>query len=561
MFFALRKVSRLAFCHKHTSKLYSLVAKNDSQSLTKNSGVFVREATGLVRDVSPLDSFGIGITGVGIIAIYLFYSSFMLTAPNDNPFTTIAIMAIPFIALAAVWALLMMAFPRSGGDYVFNTRSIHPAVGFMTDFLYVAILPSVFPVFVVIMLSLFSDMFSIEGMALNNPGLATFGSSLVVPNNEFIIATVLAAVTLVFLIGRTRTFIHTQAIVVIGAIIVVVGVILATALVSSSSYPGMFSSFYKTDYNSIITTATSDSTYTVPAFTGISLYGTSFLIYWLAGPQWAGFVGGETRKTNRSFLYSIVGGQLVMIALFLLVGIVSMHTFGLNFSYAFNFLGSHGELPTAATQGTLLDLAVPILSNPAIIAIVYTLIALQALFVGMMSLMGTSRKIFAWSFDRLLPSKFADVSPSLRTPIYSSLLVAALAEIFAVIAIYATGVFGIVSGVGVIFSGIIWGVGSLSGIFITRKKDIFNTAPSAVTRKIAGIPVIALIGTLSFVTIIGVLIFGQLIPTIQGGLPVGPTAWTFGIFLGGVPFYYIVRAYRKSQGIDLSLVYKQIPPE
>jgi len=175
--------------------------------------------------------------------------------------------------------------------------------------------------------------------------------------------------------------------------------------------------------------------------------------------------------------------------------------------------------------------------------------------------MGTSRKIFAWSFDRLLPSRFSDVSPSFRTPIYSAILVAALAEIFAWIAVYSTGVFGIVSGVGVIFSGIIWGVGSLSGIFITRRKEIFDTAPAAVTRKIGGIPVIALIGALSFVTIIGVLIFGQLIPTIQGGLPVGPTAWTFGIFLGGIPFYYIVRAYRKSQGVDLSLVYRQIPPE
>lgn len=529
--------------------------------MTKNSGVFVREATGLVRDVSAIDSFGVGITGVGMVAIYLFYSSFMLTAPNDNPFITIAVMAIPFIALALVWALLMMAFPRSGGDYVFNTRSIHPAVGFMTDFLYVAILPSVFPVFVVIALSLLSDMLSIEGFKLNDPSLTSLGASLVVPNNEFIIATVLAVITLLFLIGRTKMYMRIQAVIVIGAILAVVGVALATAFVSSSAYPGLFTNFYKTDYSAITAAAAANATYAAPAFTGISLYGTSFLIYWLAGPQWAGFVGGETRKTNRTFLYSIVGGQIVMIVLFLLVGIVSINTFGLNFSYAFNFLGSHGQLPVAATQGTLLDLAVPILGNPVVIAVVYCLIALQALFVGTMSLMGTSRKIFAWSFDRLLPSKFADVSPRFRTPVYSAILVAAIAEIFAVISIYAVGIFGIISGVGVIFSGIIWGVGSLSGIFITRRKDIFAQAPSSVTRRIAGIPIIALIGALSFVTLIGVLIFGQLIPTLQGGLPFWPTAWTFGIFLGGIPFYYVVKAYRRSKGIDLSLVYRQIPPE
>lgn len=528
---------------------------------TENPGVFVREATGLVRDVSILDSFGVGITGVGVIAIFLFYSSFMLTAPNDNPFITIALMAIPFIALAAVWALLMMTFPRSGGDYVFNTRSIHPVVGFMTDFLYVAILPSVFPVFVVITLLLLSDMLSIEGFMLNSPGLTSLSSTLVAPNNEFIIATVLVVVTLLFLTGRTKLYVRVQSIIVVGAILTVLAVALAVALVPTSSYPSMFTSFFKVDYNSIITTASSNSAFALPAFTGVSLYGTSFLIYWLAGPQWAGFVGGETKKTNRAFLYSIVGGQIVMIVLFLLVGIIAVHTYGLNFSYAFNYLGSMGKLPTAATQGTLLDLAVPILGNPIVIAIVFILIATQAFFVASMSLMGTSRKIFAWSFDRLLPAKFADVSPRFRTPIYSAIVVAALAEIFAVIAIYSTGIFAIISGVGVIFSGIIWGVGSLSGIFIVRKKEIFESAPQGAKRRIAGIPVIALLGTLSFVTIIGVLILGQLIPTIQGGLPLWPTAWTFGIFLAGIPYYYLVRAYRKSKGLDLALVYKQIPPE
>jgi amino acid transporter len=105
-----------------------------------------------------------------LIAIYLFYSSFMLTAPHDNPFIAIGVMAIPFIALATVWALLMMAFPRSGGDYVFNTRSINPVVGFMTDFLYVAILPSVFPVFVVISLGLFSRSLFYRGVSPQQSG-------------------------------------------------------------------------------------------------------------------------------------------------------------------------------------------------------------------------------------------------------------------------------------------------------------------------------------------------------------------------------------------------------
>lgn len=525
--------------------------------MEKKPTVFVREATGLVRDVSVIDSFGVGITGVGIIAIYLFYSQFMLAAPGDNPFLSIGIMAVPFLALAAVWALLATAFPRSGGDYVFNTRSIHPAVGFMTDFLYVSVLPSVFPIFVIIMLGLFSDLFSIEGFLMNSPGLTSLSAVLATPNVEFGISTILTVVTLLLLIGRTKIYVRMQSIIVVLAIITVLSLVLATGLTPSSAYPALFNHFFKSSYSSIVKSAGLSA----PAFAGASLFGTSFLIYWLAGPQWAAFMGGETKRTNRAFLYSIVGGQLVMIILFLIVGLVSFNTFGTDFSYATNYLASQGKLSIAATQGTFLDLTAPIIGNPLLIAVVYVIIALQAFLVGSMSLMGTTRKVFAWSFDRLLPSKFSEVSPRFRTPIPSAILVAAIAEIFAVILIYGPGIFTIISGVGVIFSGIIWGVGALSGIFIVARKEVFQSAPELVKRKVAGIPLVGLLGFFSFVTIIGVLVVGQLIPTLQGGLDPDQAIWTFGIFFGGLVYYYIVKAYRRSQGVDLSLVYGQIPPE
>ena len=40
-----------------------------------------------------------------------------------------------------------------------------------------------------------------------------------------------------------------------------------------------------------------------------------------------------------------------------------------------------------------------------------------------------------------------------------------------------------------------------------------------------------------------------------------PFFFPFGIFFGGLVYYYLVKWYRMKRGIDLSLVYKQIPPE
>ena len=100
------------------------------------------------------------------------------------------------------------------------------------------------------------------------------------------------------------------------------------------------------------------------------------------------------------------------------------------------------------------------------------------------------------------------------------------------------------------------------GVFLPLKKDLFEQAPAMVRKKIGNIPVISLISAFAFVTIIGLLLFGQIIPTFQGGLAPGPVIWTFAIFFAGIPFYYIVKAYRLiHDGFDLSMVYKQILPD
>ena len=136
-----------------------------------------------------------------------------------------------------------------------------------------------------------------------------------------------------------------------------------------------------------------------------------------------------------------------------------------------------------------------------------------------------------------------------------------MAEVFNYLIIYNVGVYNIITGFGVVYSAVIWGVSALSGVALPFKKDLFDQAPSFVRQKIAGIPVLSIIGAIAFVTIVGLLIFGQLIPTIQGGLDPRAVTWTFGLFFAGLVYYYIVKWYRLKHGIDLSFVYRQIPPE
>lgn len=522
--------------------------------------VFTREATGLVREISGIGSFGVAVTGVGVISIFLFYQYFMIST-SDNPLLSIGLMAIPFLALATTWAMLAMAFPRSGGDYVFNSRTLHPTIAVMGDFLLVMTLPGVLTFFIATDTSLMSDMLHVDGFLSGNPGLSSIGSSLGSPTVQFVIMTIAVIVTMFFLIGRTRIFIQTQAIVQILNIvlfIILMGVLAAT---SNSSYQSLFTNAFKIDYNTILSSASS-SGFTTPTLLGVSLFGTSFLIFWLPGPQWAAHVGGETQRPQKTLLYSIVGAQLLMIVLFLIAGLVCFNTYGLVFSYAANYVASGSNNPFPMSQANFLGLMVPVLGSPIIISVVFIIMMMGGYFIGAMAVMAVSRHVFAWSFDRLIPSKFSEVSERFRTPVWDAVLVAIVAEVYGILNIYGPGVFLYVSALGPVYSGIAWGISSLAGVLLPLKKGFFEQAPPLVRKKIGNIPVISLISAFAFVTIIGLLLFGQIIPTFQGGLPAGPVIWTFAIFFAGLPFYYIVRAYRlKHDGFDLSMVYKQIPPD
>src|SRR4029077_15382934 len=96
---------------------------------TAKPEVFTRRASGLVRVMSPYSAFAYNILTMGLIFPWTY-----LWAPGALPGGHLVwgsilamILEIP-IALAYVW--LSTALPRSGGDYVFQSRVFGGGVGF-----------------------------------------------------------------------------------------------------------------------------------------------------------------------------------------------------------------------------------------------------------------------------------------------------------------------------------------------------------------------------------------------------------------------------------------------
>ncbi|HKM50653.1 MAG TPA: APC family permease, partial [Candidatus Bathyarchaeia archaeon] len=96
----------------------------------QKSFFFLRQATGLVREISTLDAFilNMSASAVGPALVYMIVGTTMF--PGADVIVPCLIATVLSLFIAATYAQLTAALPRSGGDYVFNSRILHPAIGF-----------------------------------------------------------------------------------------------------------------------------------------------------------------------------------------------------------------------------------------------------------------------------------------------------------------------------------------------------------------------------------------------------------------------------------------------
>jgi basic amino acid/polyamine antiporter, APA family len=107
-------------------------------SSTTTSKLFVRQSSGLVRNVSVTNALFFNVAafvGVGLTLYPIFYSLAFVPVWRWGPFSEYgwaAIIAGLFcVLLALIFASLTSVMPRSGGDYVFSSRILHPFLGWL----------------------------------------------------------------------------------------------------------------------------------------------------------------------------------------------------------------------------------------------------------------------------------------------------------------------------------------------------------------------------------------------------------------------------------------------
>ncbi len=101
------------------------------------SRVFVRTTSGMVREISPLVALAICVSGVAIGIPANFAVTWTAGIyPGADFIGSITIALLPSIFFGMLYVLFTVSMPRSGGDYVFSSRIIHPVAGFTANFMF-----------------------------------------------------------------------------------------------------------------------------------------------------------------------------------------------------------------------------------------------------------------------------------------------------------------------------------------------------------------------------------------------------------------------------------------
>ena len=480
--------------------------------------VFTRKASGLVRVMSPYSAFVYNILTMGLIFPWTY-----LWAPGALPggrlVWGILLAMLIEIPVAFVYAWLSTALPRSGGDYVFQSRVFGGGAAF-------TIVMSGYVIWILQWVALsgwllsylgFAPLFLGLGATLGNASLSSIGLWFTSATGIIITSLLNAAISMLILVSGFKNYVRFQWVmwyVVLAAFVTMFGVLFLTP---ASSFVERLNAFALASggsanfYETAVAAVQAAGIDLNPPF---SLVATLLVapIAWTS-LQWATYSAQQNGeiKDARSFKNQaiIMVGSLIFTGILLALLAAGLERLaGSEFLYVAG-AGYWSLIPEATVNGFYLwpnILAVAVTGSPLIVLIIGLGYILNSHQIVHNCYIGMTRVMVAMSLDRLLPEWFSRVSERYHTPVNAHLayFLASIPIIFAYNLV--PGWVGLTLGV-TFAGGYVFIISCLAGALLPyRAKEVYEASPGAKHKTSGYIGVLfTVLGVLAFVVTTWVL--------------------------------------------------------
>ena len=518
------------------------------------TGVFTRASSGLVRQVRTDDVMFYGWQQIAlgyiifIVAAWQFY-------PGASMELATLIATVAGLFIAGCYGLLSMVYPRSGGDYVFMSRILHPVAGIVLSMSLIF-----WQLFYTGVNGAFLAKFGIAPM-LSSLGVQDHNAALIDAGNWFAGkwglflggVLVIGTFSIVQYRGAGVYFkIQRWASYVTAVSLLVTFVTLALAATGVLDFHHNFDAAAGAGaYDNVIKTA-GDTHHP------FSLAQTAFFAAWPAFSLWFAVLSvsfsGEVKDGQRSQLRGMT------LAIVTMGGAMMLLMFLYRMAFGSAFMLASTEIPPdkfPLDAAPYVNLYTGIAGGNPVLTVVNSLWVLSLLFfVGASSMIVATRSMLAWSLDGMAPKWFSSVSAKFHTPTWALALSASIALVWVCLYAFTDSILVLGGFLGQCIP--FMGVCLAAIIFPFRRKRDFESSPIAY--RWGKVPVISVIGVIALICVVFVF-YRLLVDAAYGANNHLSEVMTIAVTVFALTWYAAFRFYRARQGADIKGQFSEIPVE
>ncbi len=531
--------------------------------------VFIRRSSGLTRQISAVDALMYAAMNPGLLysLVYIVYAPAFYQGAHMGWGVLWVLLMYPIAGLYWYFSVIM---PRSGGEYIYISRSLHPSLGLWACFMISVTGISWLGVLTDWWIKWgLNDGLRAVGIAQQNGGLINLANTLDSTWVRFVIGSVsiLVVTSWLFLRGAksmmrasyVAVVFSWLAVIILGALIVITG---------RSGFEENFNRLSGAQYDAIIEAGRQAGAIFSVGFVATMYAGVTYICLNTLGATYSANLAGEIRGVSRSQALALFGSLAMQMAIWYAAYQLLYVGIGRDFIHSMNTLWLAGDPAYPSTFAHPNTGAEPF---PTLYMAFFTANPVLIMLFGICFLISTwvsaaglafapIRNIFAFSFDRLIPAQFSEIRTRYRAPVYAVAASVLAAYAFFILNVFYPGILaGILYSIAAWFLG--WIVLGIAGmVFPYRRKELFESGPPATQRRIAGIPVISILGFLTL-AVSAFIEWAVLVPFLNGDVGWGAMFPVYVMAVIPIGIYLWAHFYNKAKGIPLALQFSQVPPE